>query len=170
MSRAFSLFELVVVLVIIAIVYGVGVSYIKHDYGQDGSLTFKDIKQYMIKNYPHQNIELRLYGDKKTALYREGREVKVLGSLFESDTIHVYAEDLDGFYDVKYEQMRDGKKLKKVDLVFKVDSDRKSESILVEDGKGFYLYRGFSSEATRFNSLEDANSYIKALRDEIDAL
>jgi prepilin-type N-terminal cleavage/methylation domain-containing protein len=169
-SKGFSLFELLIVLVVISVLYGVAVAFVTVKESSDEGLRFHDIKKYILKHYPHERVVLKVFKDGKTALYRAGSEIKKLEKLFDAEEIRVYQEDEKGFFEKSFESLHDGKKRREVVLIYTVDRDGKSDTILVEDQERFILLRGFSSEAMVFDSLSSVEEYIAQLKGEIDAL
>lgn len=169
--HAFSLFELLVVIVIIGVVYGLGVGMIQVPKNTKNTLTIETISTYMHEKYAGEEVHLRVYEDGESVLWVNGAKKEALEPLFKNTDLRVYQETPARFEPLEYTAVLDEKN-KKRDVLFKysINKDNKGSQVLVELSSRVYLFRGYAYTPLSFSTLSEARGYIEQLTGQIDAL
>ncbi len=158
-QKAFSLLELIIVVVLIGILFGIGASNFKIAKAQPKALTPLNLKETIVKSAFFNGQATLMCTDKcKKCYLRQG-----LSSAFEPyenkiDLTGIKAYTIDArntLRELEYERFND----EKICLVMDFYNNGSSTQIILENDTGAYFLPAFFGKPKRFDSPEDAKSY-----------
>lgn len=159
LRKGFSLIELIIVVVLIGILFGIGASNFKIAKAQPKALTPLNLKETIVKSEFFNGQATLMCTDKcKKCYLRQG-----LSSGFEPyankiDLTNIQAYTLDEretLRRLEYERFND----ERICLVMHFYNNGSSTQIILEDEEGAYFLPAFFGEPKRFDSPEDAKDH-----------
>ncbi len=172
MKRAFSLIELMLVVVIIGIVYALALSSFKPPDKQGVELfTLNTLPDYLRENFVLSDAKIVCFEPcGKCNVMVDGAWQQEEVELFDSSDVKSYTLDLDGFAlekeFVPYDK-EDG--YRKACFVLHKRPNGSMESIVLEKNKRFIYYKAGYEEAKEYESLAALQSEYKKIANEIGA-
>ena len=143
-KRAFTLIELIIVLIIIGLVY----SLYSPNFNNKKKVTkFENLKEFLLQNY-HAPLKLECFGEQCKKCFVNGKELKKY-QLF-NQRPKTYFFDEFGYLEEK--NFNDDKKC----FEFEIYDNKSSSNILVEKDLKFYLFYSFYQKNKVFNDFEEA--------------
>lgn len=157
-KRGFTLLELMLVVLIIGLIYGLSLSGLKQRSEEPYALTLETLPEYL-KRFHHRNTVAAVCTDRCLTcdLYVDGEVVKSLDP-FVDDSAAFYRFDLHlGTRDVVWTPLFDeGGREKEVCFRYDIRPDGSSEEMMVLYKNEVIDYPGYFAPAARFASLDDA--------------
>jgi len=159
-KRAFTLIEMMIVIIIIGLVYTIALSNLKNDKTKE-KIAFEDLKKVLSayqKN--HQYLKYTVYGDKcqNASLYIEGKRQSDIKVLFEKDKdMEVLTNDRYGdIVKKEYEKRVIDKKEQRVCLEYHLQPNGSGSSYIVRYKKRYYVFHPFFEKTGIFDDQEEA--------------
>jgi prepilin-type N-terminal cleavage/methylation domain-containing protein len=143
-KKAFTLIELVVVLIIIGLVYAL---YSPNFHSKKKITKFENLKEFLLSNYDLP-IKLECFGDKCEQCFVNNKELKQYQIFTKKPK--VYTLDMFGYLQEK--SFQDDKKC----FEFQIFSNKSSSNMLVEKNLKFYLFYAFYQKSKVFSDFEKA--------------
>lgn len=172
-KMAFSLFELIVVILIISIVYFFTLSNISlNSFNQNNNLTITNLKQFLTQNHTLED-NLIFFCEKDSnecALVRNKQLIKTFEKkeLFEQSPI---AYKYNRFERINYADIHlsDGT-IRKIDFKIEFDNNHQHNEFIVSANDKHYLFTNLFSKPLIYKSMKDYyDNYKKNKRDVINA-
>ena len=156
-KKAFTLIELLLVVVIIGVIYGLVINSMKKITNREDSLDFKSLPSF-IKTFHHQNHVAFVCTDncKTCALYVNGEKVKAVDAFMAKERVlRFWRFDADqGTQELRFTPIFDEDD-REFDVCFRYDifEDGSSTEMIIETQKESYDYRGLFHPVTAYPSL-----------------
>jgi len=167
MKKAFSLFELILVVVIIGISYTfININFSKLSKKDEATVNLKNIKEYLSTIEYNDTLSLKCIDEAKRCLIFVDGELLEENSfdIFKSiPTVYSYDEAMN-VKDFEYIDM-DGYRNFKVDFELNLDKELRHEDLIVEVDEKVYYFNPLFLKATEFTYL---NEVIGAITKKID--
>lgn len=160
MKKAFTLIELLLVVVIIGIVYGLVINSIHHINDKEKSLGFDSLPSFLETLYQHNSVALVCVDDcKKCALYVDGEKGKEIDAFMrEERLLRFWRFDANlGMQELSMTPIFDEDD-REFDVCFRYEifKDGSSTEMIIETRTTTYDYRGRSHKVVQFPSLQAA--------------
>jgi len=157
-KRAFSLIELMIVIVIIGVVYTMALSRIKAPKEETQKPSFKTLKSYLLSfSKDHTSVELLCKECKSCVIFRDGEKVKEIESFFDS-SVEFYRYD---FFLGDVALNRDSC------FDFSVDGNGVSDQVIIVYKDKAYDYTPYFSDGVEYESLQDLKDAKEKLISEV---
>lgn len=159
---AFTLFELLLVVVIIALIYSLVVGKLQQQKEGETVLTLSNLRSYMMALHHHDTLELRCIDQcHECYLYRDSQEIKRFKTLFESEPL-VY--DYDRFIGTKEHLFtplfdNDGREFD-VCFAYRIDPQGVGDSFLVALQDSVIYYPSYFGKTLRFVNVQEAVNFL----------
>ncbi len=159
--RGFTLFELLLVVILIGVIYAIFVHKLsqKKVHDESGAFTLETLKTSLSSFPAKRRVELFCFTPCDICnVYRDGKKVEDLDiELFET-LPNVYNRDAYGQVQrIEFLSMEDKKEIKDVCFHFTLFSNQSSSSYIVEYDKKFYLFDAYMQPVRVFENLSDAS-------------
>jgi prepilin-type N-terminal cleavage/methylation domain-containing protein len=168
-KKAFSLIELLIVIVIIGVVYTLAITNLQTITEEKLTPSFLNLKEYLLSfEDESQKIELICFDDcKECSVYRDGEKVKVIDSFFD-DSVESYRYDyLQGPRQIqKRVFFNEEGRQEDVCFSFSIDKNSVSDQVLVVYKDKVYDYTPYFQEVLVYDYLEEAVDEKERLREE----
>jgi prepilin-type N-terminal cleavage/methylation domain-containing protein len=161
-KRGFTLFELLVVVVLITIIYGIIFSDILLRKNKIEKDTLLGLKSFLKKTFPKEKkiVFIKFHDCKKAAVKIDGKYKEIDGSFIEKD-IKVYKIDTDGEkIAVEFPPVAMGEITENVCFRFEIFPNNSSSSYIVKNGEFYYyLHPLFEERNRKFKEFEKAKTF-----------
>ena len=171
MKKSFTLFEIMIVLIIILVVYGVVFTTLSHKKHNLVSIKPDMIKDFLSKQDFQNNIELVCLKDYKCIVYIDNNISNIsFQSLFKND-IEVYQFKKNRFEEIDFKDMEINDKNYEVTLRLKIYKPHNNKELVIKykNDKLLYIHPYFTIIKT-FSSISDIEEYIMDNQRLVDAL
>ena len=164
MRKAFSLIELMIVLVIVGVIYTLVITKLQNYSAHlNTTLTLKTLKPILadLAQAEEQSVTLWCFdGCEECAIYKKGKKIKDVPELFTSQP-QVYRYDFAmGFIPAKFLSFFDANGVQKdVCFAFSVDKQGIADQIIMEYDDTVYDYTNYFQPVQTYQTLEDAQAY-----------
>jgi type II secretory pathway pseudopilin PulG len=142
MKKSFTLFELVVVVIIVGLLYSFAIRAFNFNNTTTQTLTLKNLKQFLISKNFTDTISLKCsLTDNKCFLYIDNKLQTNNVKLLNLDTnLEVYAYD-DTFKQIYFQPIKP-KALKSYDILFEltINKDNKHKDLIVKNFDKYYIF------------------------------
>ena len=146
-KKAFSLIELMIVIVIVGVIYTLAITNLRTPKLEDTVFSFKTLKENLL-SFSKDNKSVQLICKKSCqdcAIYSNGEKLQNFKSFFTKD-VHFYRYDFfQGMIEVEKENCFD----------FSVDADGVSDQVIIVYDTKAYDYTPYFIETIEYDSLED---------------
>ena len=162
MKKAFTLIELMIVIVIIGVVYSLAISKIKEPLKKTAHKpTLLTLKSYLLRFMQDGNKVSIVCGDRcsQCTIYRDNKVVSKIAS-FVDENVQSYRYD----FFLGAVALPKGKDC----FTFSVYKNGVSDQIIVLDKGKAYDYTGYFTKTKAYNSLQDAITAKKQLQEEVE--
>lgn len=160
MKRAFSLIELLIVIVIIGVVYTISIGNFEKVKDKSETLTLKNLKEYLQSLPYKKSAELLCLDDcSKCEVLVDNEKFKVLDD-FLDNSVRSYR------YDFSY-SMVEVEKDNDVCFSYTVDKKGVGQQVIVEYKELFYDFTSYLSPVNVYNSLQEATDAKEKLIQEV---
>ena len=174
-KRAFSLIELLIVVIIIGVVYTLAVTKLQKVGDSSKSVTLKTLKSYLHSLEAKKEATLLCLDDcLSCSIYVDGKKVEELEGKFENfidDSIEVYSYDfLTGMQEIQQKVFFNSEDVEeRVCFSYSVDKKGVGEQVFVKFKEKVYDYTPYLSQTKVYDTLEDVielkeNSYQEVLK------
>ncbi len=156
-KKAFTLIELLLVVVIIGVIYGLVINSMKKITNREDSLDFKSLPSF-VKTFHHQNHVAFVCTDncKTCALYADGEKVKEIDAFMAKERVlRFWRFDADqGMQELRFTPIFDEDD-REFDVCFRYEiyEDGSSSEMIIETQKESYDYRGLFHPVAAYASL-----------------
>jgi prepilin-type N-terminal cleavage/methylation domain-containing protein len=172
-KRAFTLIELLIVVIIIGVVYSLAVTKLQKVGDATASLSLKTLKSYLFSLEFEKESRLICFEDCSSCdIYLDGKIEKKLSKNFDDfidDSIKVYRyEHLSGFEELEPELFfNDEDNEENVCFSFSIDKKGVSDQVIVEYKEKTYDFTPFTKEPKIYNNLDDVAQEREKLYQEV---
>ena len=160
MKKAFSLFELLIVVAIIATIYTIAIkSFVPQKKRKD--VAIKEMKQFLTKNYGY-NIELICIMDCKKCYLKTTTTTEEIEQNFgfkENLTVYFINENYNEFKP-EFGNFEDSE----ICMRYKISKKGVSEPMIVQNGENFYTIPSFIGEVKEFKSMSEAIDWYRKIK------
>ena len=146
-KKAFTLFELILVVILIGLVYSLVLEKISNKKSVDMQ-NLKDLKQVLLKN----NINKLIVYDKCKKTLPE----KINPKLFKN--IEVYTVKDESLEKVEFNPIKIKDDIYDVCLKFEINNNKSSSSFIIKQNQKYYVFHPYFQETKVFNSEDEAIS------------
>lgn len=169
-KQAFTIIELMLVIVIIGIVYMIAANNLNlQKYSKEKTLTFSSLHKYLSSYDYEKTISLKCDEEKNCFLFIDGAfDSKIDNTLFkDKPVVYQYTTNFDI---IRYKRI-ELENLESYDIVFeyKLDNRGISKDMIVEVDDKVYLFNSFKNRVIEFDYLSDVRDYfenkVKKVRD-----
>lgn len=162
-KKAFTLIELLIVVVIIGVVYGLVIGSMKKINNKESHLDFESLPSFLQLSYQRNHVAFICIDNcRECALYVDGKKVKKIESFLKDEqTLRFWHYDANiGAQELRFASLFDEDD-REFDVCFKYEifPDGSSSEMMVETKKWTYDYRGTLHRVDRFSSLSAAEEY-----------
>jgi len=165
-NKAFTLVELLIVIVIVSITYYFAISTIK--FSTKKTVDIDNIKSMLLKYNFNDTISLKCIEDgKKCYIVVDGKiSSDTIDNLFKTKPIVYY-------YDTNFKQKEfDDLELNDLDsyevcFEYNINRYRKSEDMIVEANDKVYIFNSIYDKPIVVNYLDDVSEYFSSIKDEV---
>ena len=159
-KRAFTLIELMIVIIIIGLVYAIALSNLKKS-GTKEQINFEDLRSALSKyQKSHQYLKYTIYGDEcqNASLLIEGKQQSDIKILFKKDkNMEVLTNDRYGdIIKKEYEKKMMDKKEQRVCLEYELYPNGSGSSYIVKYQEKYYVFHPFFEKTKIFDDQEEA--------------
>jgi hypothetical protein len=161
-KKSFTLFEMIIVVGLIFVIYYFSFTFFKINDTKINKLTMINLKHTLLKYDFDNNISLKCVDDDKINCYividKIVQKNKILNLFEKCPDVYSYSKELSriDFKDIKLQYFT-----KPVCFKFEIKHNLSSSQIIVDTGKKIYLYDGISLEPQVVKSLYDINDYFE---------
>ena len=157
MKKAFSLFELLIVVAIIATIYTIAIkSFVPQKKRKD--IDIVEMKEFLTKNYGF-NIELICVNDCQKCYLKGGGKIEEINQNFgfqENLVVYYinknYTENI-----MEFANFEDNE----VCIRYKISKKGVSEHLIIKNGENFYVLPSYIGKVRKFLSMEEAINWYK---------
>ena len=157
-KKAFTLIELLLVVVIIGVVYGLVINSMQHINDKEKHLNFKELPTFVASFYQQNHVAFTCIDNcKKCALYVDGVKVKDVDSfLKEERQLRFWHFDANlGTQELRFTPIFDEDEREfDVCFTYEIFRDGSHSEMIVETEKKSYDYRGSFHEVDTYSSLQ----------------
>ena len=157
-KRAFTLIELLLVVVIIGVIYGLVINSMKKINDKESALGFESLPAFMKTFHQRNRVALICTDNCKTcALYLDGEKLKEIDAFMEKERVlRFWSFDANtGTQELRFTPIFDVDD-REFDVCFKYEifEDGSSSEMIIETQKQSYDYRGLLTPPARYSSLQ----------------
>ncbi len=157
-KKAFTLIELLLVVVIIGVIYGLVINSMQRINDKEATLSFETLPSFLETMYQQNSVAFVCIDNcKECALYVDDEKVKEIDSFMEDERVlHFWRFDANlGTQELRFTPVFDEDD-REFDVCFRYEifKDGSSSEMIIETQKQSYDYRGLSQQVTRFSSLQ----------------
>lgn len=167
-KSAFTLVELLLVVIIMGVAYTMGTSMINlKKISQDAMLDFSTLHSYLLQYSFENNIVLKCPMEEECFIFIDNEFAKKIPNSFFKKSIEVYEYNTN--LEVKRFQRVELENMQYHDIVFeyKIDKYGKSQDMIVEADEKVYIFNSFHNQITQLNYLSDLNDYFDEKKERI---
>jgi len=157
---AFTLIELMIVIVIMGVVYSMAVNSFTRLSDESANIDLKNLKEYMINTPYESSVKVICLDDcSECNLFVDGIKTQTLDS-FVDDSVRIYRyEYIYGFTKREFDVFFNVDNVEEnVCFSYKIDEEGIGDQVLIEFKDKFYDFSPYFTRTQVFSSLEDANS------------
>ena len=167
-NRAFTLFELIIVVILIGLIYGVFVNKLSTRSTQKSEISLKEVREFLNDFAFKQSVQIVCENDsQECSIYIDDKKTEQTIKLFKSKPV-VYTLDETGRPKIiKFSPVfeKEGK-IKDVFFKFKIFKNGSGDSYIVESEDIFYVFKAIEKKPyvlTRFDEATEQLDHIKIL-------
>ena len=158
-KKAFTLIELLLVVVIIGVIYGLVINSMQRINDKEANLSFESLPSFLEGFYQQNRVSFTCIDNcKKCAVYVDGEKVKDVDSFMQKERqLRFWYFDANiGTQELRFTPIFDEDE-REFDVCFSYDifKDGSHSEMIVETQKQSYDYRGPFRKVGRFSSLQD---------------
>ena len=154
--KAFSLMEIIIVILIIGIVFSLVLSSYTTKKSDKGLLGIKDISAYISKSIPNANGDLYIYGKKcRDAFFitEESLHVKTPSFNFLAESIVLKQDIFENFVQIEFPTKEIEKRKKRVCFTMRFKDGKFFDKFIITSKHKHYLFSPFYQDIKTFSSL-----------------
>ncbi len=157
-KKAFTLIELLLVVVIIGVIYGLVINSMKHINDKEASLSFETLPSFLKTMYQQNSVAFVCIDNcKECALYVDNEKLREVDAFMQDERLlNFWRFDANlGTQELRFTPIFDEDD-REFDVCFRYEifQDGSSSEMIVETQKRSYDYRGLSHKVERFSSLQ----------------
>ncbi|DAB29476.1 MAG TPA: hypothetical protein CFH84_09305 [Sulfurimonas sp. UBA12504] len=158
MKRAFSLIELMIVVMIMGVVYTLSISAIGRSGSAASNVTLANLKEYMLSLEYEKNVKiLCLDACERCDILLDGAKHETIEKLLDKSVKTYRYEFLQGVHEVKYELYFNAEDSEEdVCFSYSIDKQGVGEQVLVEYKNAVYDFTPFFVPTLKYASLNEA--------------
>ncbi|MGB5964818.1 MAG: type II secretion system protein [Sulfurimonadaceae bacterium] len=158
-KKAFTLIELLLVVVIIGVIYGLVINSMQRINDKEASLSFETLPSFLETMYQRNSVSFVCIDNcKECAVYVDGKKVKEVDAFMEKERVlRFWRFDANlGTQELRFTPIFDEDD-REFDVCFRYEifKDGSSSEMIVETQKQSFDYRGLFHPVRRFSSLQD---------------
>ena len=169
MKKAFSLIELLIVILIIGIVYTLAVS--KLDQVGEGSETVRigTLKEYLLSlNYTDKAKILCLDDCTSCDIYTDGKKIKTVEDILDESVVSYDYNHIDGYSEIEKEIYFNAEDVEEdVCFSYEVDTNGVGTQVLVEYKDSFYDFSTYFTKVKKYSSMANASDAKESTAQEV---
>ncbi|MFK5937065.1 MAG: type II secretion system protein [Sulfurimonas sp.] len=158
---AFTLIELMIVIVIMGVVYNLASSNLTRLSKDNGKITLTNLKTYLQSQHHEKSVQLLCLDDCSACdVYIDGVKTRTLDALFKDSDVRVYRYDFSYGYTAKEQDVYFNKEGVEENVCFSytIDKEGIGEQVLMESKNKFYDYSSYFDSTKVYSSLSDASN------------
>ncbi len=163
-KRAFSLVELIVVVVLIGSMFGLVVGFIsKSNNSLEQQFSITSLPNYIAKNYKERALDFLVFGQKcnKIAVIDENGKFLKFSQLNSSSKFELFERDNEGYFIQKmYKKQNFNHTLEKVCIKISFNNGKFIDKVYVKYKEKFYLFDVFFQKILEFANKEELDRYL----------
>ena len=147
-TNAFTVFELLTVIVIVGILYYLVFSNFKTE-SQKKHISLKNIKDYLLKQYNGNRIDLICFKNESECIIKKNSEIVDHIHLFNNDDIRVYKVYGYNAYEYTFPKYYDNDSFKDVVFKYTINKNLSSSQYIVEYQDTFYYLDSYFQKTVK---------------------
>ena len=170
-KKAFTLIELLIVVVIIGVVYGLVIGSMKKLNNKEKHLDFKSLPKFVESFYQRNHVAFVCTDNcRECMLYVDGKPLKKVDAFMRDERqLRFWHYDANiGVQELRFTPLFDEDE-REFDVCFRYEmfEDGSSSEMIIETKKQSYLYRGPLSEVMSYPQLQDVEDALQKQREEV---